>query len=186
MYSMQMKQILNQCKGEKRMDEKINLKAIKALKEFRDAMYDGLSKDEQKRVDKKEIEYGAEAVARMFSKMHPISIACILRSVMDTNPKIITDIVDFGDFIDKSFDIFGAEKTAKMISLAMDMTEEDLKKKLEEDIIIEKKLKEMNGEPEEKEEPKEETPEEVKELIDLFKSGGFDVVIKEVKEKEDD
>lgn len=186
MYSMQMKQILNQCKGEKRMNETMNLKAIKALKELRDAMYGSLTEEEKKEADEKEIEYGAERVAEMFCEMHPMSVACILKSVIEKNPKILIDINNFGDFIDKSFDVFGAEKTAKMISVAMTKVEDDLKKKLEEEFLVDKKLKEMNGKPEEKEEPKKEIPEELNGFIELIKSKGWDVRVETLNGEEDD
>lgn len=186
MYSTQMKQILNQCKGEKRMDKTMNLKAIKALKELRNAMYDSLTEEEKKEADEKEIEYGANKVAEMFCEMHPMSVACILKSVIEKNPKILIDINNFGDFIDKSFDIFGAEKTAKMISVAMTKIEDDLKKKLEEEFLVNRKLKEMNGEPEEKEEPKEDTPDELHDIIKLLKAKGWDVELEKIEEVEDD
>ena len=168
------------------MEEMMNLKAIKALKELRDAMYGSLTEEEKKEADKKEIEYGADRVAEMFYDMHPMAIACILKSVFDKNPKILIDINNFGNFIDKSFDIFGAEKTAKMISSAMSKIEDDLKTKLEKEFFVDKKLKEMNGEPEEKEEPKEETPEELKDIIELIKSKGWDVRVEELNGEDDD
>ena len=163
----------------------MNLKAIKALKELRDAMYSSLTEEEKKEADKKEIEYGADRVAKMFHDMHPIAIGCILKSVLEKNPKILVDINNFGNFIDKSFDVFGAEKTAKMIAVAMSKIEDDLKKKLEEDFFIDKKLKEMNGEPEE--EPKnEEIPEEVREVVDLLKSKGIRFEVGRLTVEEDD
>ncbi len=168
------------------MEEMMNLKAIKALKELRDAMYDSLTEEEKKEADEKEIEYGSERVAEMFYDMHPMAIACILKSVFEKNPKILVDINNFGNFIDKSFDIFGAEKTAKMISNAMSKIEDDLKEKLEKEFFVEKKLKEMNGKPEEKEEPKEEAPEELKDVIALLKSKGWDVRVEELDGEEND
>lgn len=168
------------------MEEMMNLKAIKALKELRDAMYDSLTEEEKKEADEKEIEYGSERVAEMFYDMHPMAIACILKSVFEKNPKILVDINNFGNFIDKSFDIFGAEKTAKMISNAMSKIEDDLKEKLEKEFFVDKKLKEMNGELKEKEEPKEETPEELKDVIALLKSKGWDVRVEELDGEEND
>ena len=168
------------------MDEMMNLKAIKALKELRDAMYESLTEEEKKEANEKEIEYGSERVAEMFYEMHPMAIACILKSVTEKNPKILIDINNFGNFIEKAFDIFGAEKTAKMISSALFKIEGDLKKKLEKEFFVDKKLKEMNGEPEEKEEPKEETPEELKDIIELIKSKGWDVRVEELNGEDND
>lgn len=181
-----MRQILNQCKGEKKMEEMMNLKAIKALKELRDAMYESLTEEEKKEADEKEIEYGAERVAEMFCEMHPMAIACILKSILEKNPKIVTDINDFGNFLEKSYDVFGAEKTAKMISIAMTKVESKLKDKLKEEFLVDKKLKEMNGKPEVKKEPKEDTPDELHDIIKLLKAKGWDVELEKIEEIEDD
>ncbi len=169
------------------MDKTMNLKAIKALKELRDAMYDSLTEEEKKKVDEKEIEYGAEKVTEMFCEMHPMSVASILKSVIEQNPKTLIDINNFGDFIDKSFDVFGAEKTAKMISVAITKVEDDLKKKFEEEFLVNKKLKEMNGKPEDSSPIiKYEKDDDLKDMVEFLKSKGWDVELETIGEDKDD
>ena len=101
--------------------------AIKALKEFRGALYDTLTEEEKKRVDKEEIEYGAEQVAEMFSEMQPISLCIIMKSVFEKDPRVIVEISKFGDFLDNAFDIFGAEKTASILAKAAKKSEHLIK-----------------------------------------------------------
>ena len=166
--------------------KEVELNAMKALKELRDSVYESLSEEDKKRADEAEIEFGSKRVAEKFLDMHPVATACIMKSVLENNPKIIQDISWFGDFIDKSYDVYGADKTAKIVAKAMVLVDKRIKEKLanfEEDIAIKNKLDEMNGKPEEKD---EELPEELVDFTELLKSKGFDVVVKRIGEEDDD
>ena len=166
------------------MEKEMNSKTIKALKEFRDVMYNSLTEEEKKRVDEKEVKLGAKRISEMISDMHPVSRYCILKSVLNNCPRIVTDIANFSTFIDRSFDVFGAEKTARMFSGAIQEIAETLK----EESSVSEKLKEMNGEPDKETEKEDEydMPEEIKELLEFLNSKGWELEIKKLTEDEDD
>ena len=165
--------------------------AMKALKELRDSVYESLSEEDKKRADEAEIEFGSKRVAEKFLDMHPVATACIIKSILENNPKIVQDISWFGDFIDKSYDVYGAEKTAKIVAKAMILMEKKIKEKIanfEEDIDIKNKLDEMNGKTEDSilVQSKNKLPEELVDFTELLKSKGFDVVVKRIGEEDDD
>lgn len=165
--------------------------AMKALKELRDSVYESLSEEDKKRADEAEIEFGSKRVAEKFLDMHPVATACIMKSILENNPKIIQDISWFGDLIDKSYNVYGADKTAKIVAKAMVIVDKRIKEKLanfEEDIDIKNKLDEMNGKTEDSilVQSKDKLPEELVDFTELLKSKGFDVVVKRIGEEDDD
>ena len=171
--------------------KEVELNAMKALKELRDSVYESLSEEDKKRADEAEIEFGSKRVAEKFLDMHPLATAFIMKSVLENNPYIIKDISWFGDFIDKSYDMYGAEKTAKIVAKAMVFIDKKIKEKLanfEEDIDIKNKLDEMNGKTEDSilVQSKDKLPEELVDFTELLKSKGFDVVVKRIGEEDDD
>ena len=72
--------------------------AMKALKELRDSVYESLSEEDKKRADEAEIEFGSKRVAEKFLDMHPVATACIIKSILENNPKIVQDISWFNNF----------------------------------------------------------------------------------------
>ena len=171
------------------MDEK---KALNALKELRDSLYESLNEKEKERVDEREAKYGAEQIAKMVSKMEVPSAYCILASFMEKNPNIVLDVRQFCDFLEKSFDVFGAEKTAKMCAKSVLLIQNDLKDKVDKEManFEKEKLNEMNNGSKDKsaEEPKRKKTfeEEIAEIKKLLKDKNVDIEVIGIEEVKDD
>jgi hypothetical protein len=184
-----MKQILNKCKGEKNMEEK---KVLDALRELRDSLYNSLSEDEKREADEREAEYGARQIADMVSKMEIPSAYCVLASFVEKNPKLVLDVRGFCDFLEKSFDVFGADKTAKMCAKAIPMIEKDLKKNVDKEManFEREKLNEMNTNSKNKTEEEPRRPktfeEEIAEIKELLKNKNVDIEVIGIEEVEGD
>ena len=103
---------------------KIGEKEFNALKDLRNALYESFSEEDKKTADKFEIENGGKKVAEMLSEMHPSSAAYILQSILQKNPMMIINVSEFSDLLERCFDVYGAEKTAKIIAKAIDILDE--------------------------------------------------------------
>lgn len=103
---------------------KISEKEFNALKDLRNVVYESLSEEDKKKADKVEIENGGMRVAEMLSEMHPSSTAYILQSILEKNPMMIINVSEFGDVLERCFDVYGAEKTAKIVAKAIDILDE--------------------------------------------------------------
>lgn len=140
---------------------KIGEKEFNALKDLRNALYESFSEEDKKKADKFEIENGGMKVAEMLSKMHPSSTAYIFQSILDKNPMMIIDVSEFSDVLERLFDVYGAEKTAKIIAKAIDI--------LDEKVDCDNK--------EEKEETDNRLKEEVEKIEDYLKRVGIDAKV---------
>ena len=171
------------------MDEK---KLMDALKDLRDSLYESLNENEKKEADEKEVEYGAEQIAKMLSEMKVPSAYCILASFMEKDPNIVLCVRGFCDFLEKSFDIFGAEKTAKMCNKAIPMIQNNLKNKVDKEMadFEKEKLNEMNTGSKDKpaEEPKRKKTfeEEIAEIKEILKDKNVDIEVIGIEEVKDD
>lgn len=105
---------------------KISEKEFNALKELRNTLYESFSEEDKKKADKIEIENGGMRVAEMLSEMHPSSAAYILQSILEKNPMMIINVSEFGDFLERCFDMYGAEKTAKIVAKAIDILDKNV------------------------------------------------------------
>lgn len=103
---------------------KISEKEFNALKDLRNVVYESLSEEDKKKADKIEIENGSMRIAEFISEMHPSSAAYIFQSILDKNPMMIINVSEFSDVLERLFDVYGAEKTAKIIAKAIDILDE--------------------------------------------------------------
>ena len=163
-------------------------KAIKALMELRNALRSGLSEEERKDADRKEIEHGAETIVEMTNGMNEVSLLCILESFRKCNPDIIVEVSRFSKYLDGLLDIFGVDAVEEMLKIALPKMIENLSgkaKKIKEQDKIDSLLDKMNaGEPD-PEKKKEKDIE--KEFRDALKKAGIDfTVIDMSKDDEDD
>ena len=78
------------------------------------------------------------------------------------------------------FDVFGAEKVAKMIKASVPKLKENLKEKMVNEI------NELAKNENEKNEPEAEEPKEIEEIKKFLKDRGYDFEIMEMTEEDDD
>jgi hypothetical protein len=140
---------------------KIGEKEFNALKDLRNVVYESLSEEDKKKADRVEIENGGMRVAEMLSEMHPSSAAYILQSILEKNPMMIINVSEFSDVLERLFDVYGAEKAAKIVAKAIDILDEKVDCDNEE----------------EKEETDNRLKEEVEKIEDYLKRVGIDAKV---------
>ena len=163
-------------------------KALKALADLRKALRGALSEEELTEANKKEIEYGADVLAKMAEEMNEVSLLCVLESFRECKPDIILEVVRFSKYLNGLLDIFGTDATEEMLKLAMPRMIARLSKRakdIEKEKKTEKDLEEIDslvkrineGEPRcDKEDDVEET----------LKRMGFKFSVVDLSEKDDE
>ena len=165
---------------------------LTALKNLRNDLRNSMTEKEREEADELEIKNGTETLVKKLNKMETASLCLIADSLIEKNPKILTDVADYIDIIEKMHDVFGVDLTSKMFSGAMKEIkgiveirlnkEKSCENKLAEN-GIESLLKEMNGDLEEpKEERAEKMPEEIKELLDFLKNKDIEYSVVELND----